>query len=93
VCSQRQNVEKGQIQVYAQFWYLQKECRRALAISDEFGGQTQFLIGSRHRAVAFFLQVPKLLTDLDPTCIYMLILRTYTKFVWKQIPADMLKRC
>ena len=40
-------------------------------------------IGSRHCTAAFVWQVPKLCTDPDQTLLYMLILRTYTKFVWK----------
>jgi len=38
---------------------------------------------SRHYAAAFFLQVPKLCTDLDWILFYVLISRTYTKFLWK----------
>jgi len=36
-----------------------------------------------HCAAAFFLPVPKWCTDLDQTLLYILIHRTYTKFVWK----------
>jgi len=39
------------------------------------------IAGSRHCAAALFLQVPKLCTDLDRTLLYILILRTHTKFV------------
>jgi len=42
-----------------------------------------FLIGSWHCVAAFFLQVPKLCTDLDRNLLYILILRTHTKFVWE----------
>jgi len=38
-------------------------------------------VGSRHYAVAFFLPVPNSCTDLDPTLLYILILRKCTKFV------------
>jgi len=41
------------------------------------------LVGSRHRAIAFFLQVPKLCTDLDPTFIYIWISGIYSQFAWK----------
>jgi len=40
-------------------------------------------VGSWHCAASFSLQVPKSCTDLDPTLLYILILRTYTKFVRK----------
>jgi len=40
-------------------------------------------VGSRHCAAAFFLQIPKLCTDLDWTLLCILIMKTYTKFVWK----------
>ena len=46
-------------------------------------GETRFLIGSRHCTAAFSLQVLKLYTDLDPTLLHILILRKYSKFVWK----------
>jgi len=51
--------------------------------SDEFGGQIRFsnLIGSRHCAAAFCLQVPEKCTDLELTLLHSLIRRTYTKFV------------
>ena len=32
---------------------------------------------------AFFLHVPKLCADLDAALLYILIFRTYSKFVWK----------
>jgi len=40
-----------------------------------------------HCAAAFFLQVPKWCTDLDRTLLYILIHRTYTKFVRKKTNA------
>jgi len=48
-------------------------------------GETRFLIGSRHCTAAFSLQVLKLYTDLDPTLLHILILRTYTKFILTNI--------
>jgi len=51
--------------------------------SDNFCGRTRFLIGSRHCAAAFFLKVPKVCTDLDRSLLYIWILKTDTKFVWK----------
>jgi len=36
------------------------------------------------RTAVFFLQVPKLCTDLDRTLLYVLILRTHNKFVLKK---------
>ena len=42
-------------------------------------------VGSWHCAASFSLQVPKSCTDLDPTLLYILILRTYTKFVRKLV--------
>jgi len=44
---------------------------------------THFLIGSRHPAAAFVMQVPKSCTDLDPNLLYILTLGTYSEFVWK----------
>ena len=41
-----------------------------MATSDKFCGQTRVWIGSRHPAAAFFLQVPKLCTELDLTLLY-----------------------
>ena len=72
---------------------------KALGASDNFCGKTRFLVGSLHCAAAFFLQVPKLCKDLDLTPLYILILRTHTKFVWKNNmasarrlpPADLLE--
>jgi len=37
-------------------------------------------VGSWHCAVLFSLQMPKSCTDLDPTLLCILILRTHTKF-------------
>ena len=34
-----------------------------------------------HTVVAFFMQVPKLCTDLDPTLLYIWVTETYSKFV------------
>jgi len=47
--------------------------RCIVANSDESYGQTRLKIGSRHCTAAFFLQVPKSCTDLDPTilCIWL----------------------
>jgi len=39
-------------------------------------------VGSRHCAAAFFWPVLKSCTGLDQTLLYILILGTYTKFVW-----------
>jgi len=85
ISSQYQNVEESRVQVRAQLWYLQTECHSAFANSDEFGSQTRFLIG-RH-AAAFFLKVSKLCTNKDQTLLHILILGTYTKFVWKNASA------
>ena len=71
-------------------------CVRAVPTSDEFNGQTRFLIGSLHRAAAFFLQVSKLCTDLDQTLVYISVVGTYSKFAlenknasaWRLLPAD-----
>jgi len=41
--------------------------------------QTRCLIRSRRLAAAFFLQVPKLCTDLDQTFLHILISGTYNK--------------
>jgi len=38
-------------------------------------------VGIRHCTAAFSVQVPKSCTNLDPTFLYILILRIYTKFV------------
>jgi len=46
-------------------------------------GQTCFCIGSRHPAAAFFLQVLKLCTQLDPNILCILILKGYGKFARK----------
>jgi len=46
-----------------------------------FAANHVFLIGSRHRAVAFFLQVLTLCTDLNLT-LCILISGTYSRFVW-----------
>jgi len=40
-------------------------------------------VGSRHYAAEFSMQIPKSCTDLDPTLMYISILGTYGKFVWK----------
>jgi len=53
----------------------------AFRVKHVFGAR---FVGSQHCATAFFLQVLKLCTDLDRTLLYILILRTYTKFVWKK---------
>jgi len=47
--------------------------------SDPLCGQIRFLIG----AASFFLQVPKLYTDLDLTLFYIVVLKTYSKFARK----------
>ena len=74
-------------------WYMFREsnCRGESDLSlctmsglaDKFCGQTRFLIGSRHCAAAFFLQVPKLCTDLDLSHFYILTSGTYSKFARK----------
>ena len=40
-------------------------------------------VGSWHCAAAFSLQVPKSCTHIDPTFLYISILKTYTKFARK----------
>jgi len=40
-------------------------------------------VRSRHCAAAFFLQVPKSCTDLDPTLLYISTFGTYSRFVRK----------
>jgi len=49
----------------------------------ELFGRKFVRLGIRHCAAACFLQVPKLCTDLYQTLLYILIFRTYTRFVWK----------
>jgi len=39
-------------------------------------------VGRCQHALALFLQVPNLCTDLDRTLLYILIVGTYSKFVW-----------
>jgi len=61
-------------------------CKRMLLCSADFQQilhRTCFLIRSRHCTAAFFLQVPKLCTDLDRTLLYILVSRTYDIFVRK----------
>jgi len=55
----------------------------ALANSDKFCGQTRVWIGIHHPAAAFFLQVLKLCTDLDPTLLFIMISGTHSNFRWK----------
>jgi len=43
-------------------------------------GQNTFFFGSHHCAAIFFSQVPKKCTHLDLSLIYILKLRTYSKF-------------
>ena len=59
------------------------ECHCAVPTSNESYSQTRVKIGSRHCTAAFSLQVPKSCTHLDFTLFYILIFRTYTKFVRK----------
>jgi len=40
-------------------------------------------VGSQHCAAEFSLQVPKSCTNLNPTLLYISILRTHTKFIRK----------
>jgi len=49
---------------------LQQEWRCAVSNSDTFCVLTRFQIGSQHCAAAFYLQVPKSCTDLDPTLLF-----------------------
>jgi len=51
--------------------------------SDKFCDPTRFVMGSWYCAATLFLRIPKLCTDLDWTLPYILMLITYTKFVWK----------
>jgi len=47
-----------------------------------------FSIRSRRCVAAFFLQVPKLCLDLDPTFLYILMSKTYSSLVWEnELPA------
>ena len=78
------------MQVCAQLWEGQEECGCAVPNSDKSCGQTRLNIGSRHRAAAFFLQIPKACTDLDPTHLYMSILGTYSKFLRENASARLL---
>ena len=80
-----QNVEESHSWILR---HLQKEYGSVVPTSDESCGQTRFEIRSRHCTSAFFLQVLKSCTDLDLTLLYILILKTHTKFVWEnKIPA------
>jgi len=82
LCAQLMDLLCAQL-ICAQLMDLQKECRCAVPTSDQLCGQTCFVIGSRHRAASFCLQVPKLYTDLDPTFFYIVVLKTYSKFARK----------
>jgi len=73
----------SQIYVFALFRYLPK---KVPLNSGDFRLKNAFsrkFVGSCQCAAAFFLQVPKLRTDVDLTLLYILILETYTKFIWK----------
>jgi len=67
------------------FRYLQKECvrRGTVLTSDLKTCLAAEFDGSQHCAAAFSLQVQKSYTHLNPTFLYISILRTYTKFVRK----------
>ena len=45
--------------------------------------ETHFLLGNRNCAAVLQSQVPKLCTDLDLSLLYILILRTYSRFARK----------
>jgi len=65
------------------FWNLQRESQCAVSTLDLKTCLAAWFVGSRHYAPAFVLQVSNSCTDLDPTLLSFLILRTYVKFVHK----------
>ena len=54
-----------------------------MATSDQNVRSAAGFVASRHYTAEFFLQVPKLCTDLDQTLDYILTLGTYSKFLWE----------
>jgi len=66
------------------FYFFVRICyvlENEFVICFENRNQTHFEIGSWHCAAAFSLQVPKSCTHVDLTFLYILISRTYTKFI------------
>jgi len=49
-----------------------------------FLGETRFVVGCRHCAAVLFSRVPKKCTHLNVSLLYILILRTYSKFAHKK---------
>jgi len=60
---------------------LTRECGCTVPTSDLTTCLAAKFVGSRHCTAAFSLKVLKSCTDLDPTLLYILILKTHTKFV------------
>jgi len=50
-----------------------------------FLGETRFVIGCLHCAAVLFSRVPKKRSHLNVSLLYILILRTYSKFAHKKI--------
>jgi len=83
-----QNVEETESRSVHNFWTCKKKRLRSadFRLKNVFG--RKICRKSALRSCIFFARPEVVCTDLNPTLLYILIFRAYTKFVWKnQMPA------